>query len=40
MEEKLYRAGELVIKQGDEGDNLYVVEAGTLACTKRFVSPA
>ncbi len=37
MEEKQYKPGEPVIKQGDEGDNLYVVEAGSLACTKRFV---
>ncbi len=37
MEERSFKAGEPVIKQGDEGDNLYVVEAGTLTCMKRFV---
>lgn len=31
-------AGELIIKEGDDGDNLYVVESGTLTCTKVFVS--
>lgn len=30
------KAGEAVIKQGDDGDNLYVVETGTLECTKKF----
>lgn len=30
------KAGELVIKEGDDGDNLYVVESGTLTCTKIF----
>ena len=28
------KAGDLVIKQGDDGDNLYVVETGTLSCFK------
>lgn len=32
------KAGESIIKQGDDGDNLYVVEKGTLDCTKLFVS--
>ena len=32
------KAGEPIIKQGDDGDNLYVVEKGTLDCTKLFVS--
>ena len=31
------RPGEYVIAEGDEGDNLYVVEEGTLDCTKLFV---
>jgi cAMP-dependent protein kinase regulator len=31
-------AGELIIKEGDDGDNLYVVEKGILDCTKVFVS--
>lgn len=30
--------GDVIIKEGDDGDNLYVVEAGTLICTKIFVS--
>ena len=38
MEEKRCRAGEVVIKQGDEGDNLYVVESGTLTCVRQFVT--
>jgi hypothetical protein len=29
--------GEQVIKEGDDGDNLYVVESGILTCTKHFV---
>jgi cAMP-dependent protein kinase regulator len=29
--------GENVIKEGDDGDNLYVLEKGTLHCTKVFV---
>ena len=29
--------GDLIIKEGDDGDNLYVVESGTLTCTKHFV---
>jgi len=37
MEEKKYKPQEVVIKQGDEGDNLYVVEQGSLICTKKFV---
>jgi len=28
--------GEVVIKEGDEGDSLYVVGSGTLTCTKVF----
>lgn len=30
------KAGDVVIKQDDEGDNFYVVETGTLTCTKKF----
>lgn len=30
-------AGEQIIKEGDDGDNLYVVESGTLDCTKVIV---
>ncbi len=28
---------EVIIKEGDDGDNLYVVESGVLTCTKHFV---
>ena len=31
------KGGDLVIKEGDEGDSLYVVESGVLTCTKIFV---
>ena len=37
MDEKKCKASDVVIKQGDEGDNLYVVDAGTLTCTRQFV---
>lgn len=30
------KEGETIIKQGDDGDNFYVVESGQLTCTKRF----
>lgn len=30
------KAGESIIQQGDDGDNFYVVESGTLTCTKKF----
>ena len=36
MQKVSFQAGETVIKQGDDGDNLYVVETGKLACSKRF----
>lgn len=36
MEEKKFRKDEWVIKQGDDGDNLYVVDHGTLECYKQF----
>ena len=36
MEEKNYMKTEVVIKEGDEGDCLYVVASGTLSCTKVF----
>ena len=38
MEEKKFNAGDMVIEQGTDGDDLYVVEEGTLECTKVFVS--
>jgi cAMP-dependent protein kinase regulator len=36
MSEKRARPGDVIIKQGDEGDALYVVESGTLSCFKLF----
>ena len=36
MEEKKTFKNEAVIKEGDEGDCLYVVGQGTLSCTKTF----
>lgn len=36
MEEKHFKAGEWVIKQGEDGDHLYVVDQGSLKCFKRF----
>jgi len=36
MEEKKVPKGHWVIKQGDDGDNLYVVDQGTLECYKQF----
>ncbi len=32
------KAGEVIIREGDDGDNLYVVGSGQLICTKIFVS--
>ena len=31
-------SGDVVITEGDDGDNLYVVETGLLRCTKVLVS--
>ena len=36
MKEEKYNPKDIVIKQGDEGDNLYVVEKGHLKCFKSF----
>ncbi|CAD8059332.1 unnamed protein product [Paramecium sonneborni] len=36
MEERNYNAEDWVIQQGDNGDNLYVVDQGELNCFKRF----
>ena len=36
MAEQNAKPGEVVIKEGDEGDSLYVVGSGTLSCTKVF----
>lgn len=38
MQQCRKKPGEYVIREGDDGDNLYVVEKGTLSCTKVFVS--
>ena len=37
MQQVKKKAGENVIREGDEGDCLYVVESGVLTCTKIFV---
>ena len=34
MEEKPVKKGETVIRQGDDGDYLYIVEEGFLRCTQ------
>lgn len=36
FEEKRYQAGEYVIKQGDQGDVIYLVDTGELDCEKVF----
>ena len=36
MDEKKYSSGEVVIQQGDDGDNLYLVDSGKLECSKLF----
>ena len=36
MEEKKFNEGEDVIRQGDDGDLLYVVDQGALDCYKLF----
>ena len=35
-EEKKFKKNEFVIKQGDNGDNLYIIESGELICEKVF----
>ena len=37
MEEKKFNENDVVIQQGDEGAELYVVDSGTLKCFKQFV---
>lgn len=32
------KAGDVIIKEGDDGDNFYIVESGVLSCTK-FLKP-
>ena len=34
MQSVKLKVGDVVIKEGDDGDNLYVVESGVLKCTK------
>lgn len=36
LEEKRFKAGEYVIKQGEDGSELFVVESGVLSCSKLF----
>lgn len=36
MEEKRFKAGEQIIKQGEEGSYLYVIEEGQLDCFKKY----
>lgn len=36
MQEMRYSRGDYVIRQGDDGDHLYIVESGLLDCTKKF----
>lgn len=36
MEERKAKKGDYIIKQGEEGDNLYVCESGILSCYKIF----
>ena len=38
MEEKKYKKGEVVIKQLDDGNELFVVDSGTLSCERCFVT--
>ena len=36
IEEVKVKAGEIVIREGDQGDCMYVLEQGSLNCTKVF----
>lgn len=38
MDEKKAHAGDTIIKEGEKGDVLYVVEDGLLECFKTIVS--
>jgi cAMP-dependent protein kinase regulator len=38
MQEVKKKKGEQIIKEGEDGDNLYVVESGILSCTKVMVT--
>lgn len=35
MDQKEFQEGEFVIKEGDDGDDLFVVDQGSLRCTKK-----
>lgn len=37
MVEVKAQAGDVIIREGDDGNELYVVDSGTLDCTKIFV---
>ena len=34
MDQKLAKANEYIIKEGEPGEVLYIVESGSLSCTK------
>ena len=36
MEKKVYHANEMVINQGDDGNELFIVSSGLLKCYKQF----
>ena len=36
MTEKTGKQGDFIIKKNEDGDHLYVVESGTLTCTRLF----
>ena len=36
MERKTFETGEMVISQGEDGNELYIVFSGELKCYKRF----
>ncbi|CAK87116.1 unnamed protein product (macronuclear) [Paramecium tetraurelia] len=36
MDEKKFQVGDVVIKQGDDGNELYVIDEGRLECYKKF----
>jgi len=38
LEPKSFKAEEVVIEQGTEGDSLFVVDSGTLICTRKEVT--
>jgi len=40
MEERRFKTGDWVIKQGEEGDVLYVIDEGRLDCFKKFSKDA